>query len=84
MVAVKVVVEKLLGKGAVDVLLVRVVRVPLVVRPEGLVKGKGLFLHYLARVCARVGRVGVAGDEQGGLLRGWVHAYEALGAAFAF
>ena len=83
-VAVEVMVEKLLGKGAVDVVLVRVVRVALVVRPEGLVEREGLLFDDLARGRACVGRVGVGGDEQRGLLCCWVHADEALGAAFAF
>ena len=83
-VAVEVVVEELLGEGAVDVFLMGVVRVALVVRPERLVEGEGLLFDDLARVRAGVGRVGVGGDEEGGLLGGWVHADEALGAAFAF
>ncbi|OSS44596.1 hypothetical protein B5807_10694 [Epicoccum nigrum] len=78
-VAAEVVVEEFLAERLVHVLLGGIVRVGLVVRPEGAVEGKLLVLDERAAlvVWSDLGR------KQRRLLGGWVHADQALGALVA-
>jgi hypothetical protein len=78
-VALEVVVQEVFAKGAVDVLLVGVVRVSLIVRPVRAVKCELLVVVHAALVR---GAVIVGGRKEGRLLGRGIHADEALGALF--
>src|SRR5690242_11883612 len=75
MVAAEVVVEELFAKRLVDVLLRGIVRVALVVRPEGAVEGELLVLDERSALVLWVD----LGGEQRCLLGGRVHTNEAFG-----
>lgn len=80
-VAIEVVVQEVLAERAVDVILVSIVRVLCIMRPEGLVECELLVIVNLPGVWVEIAFVW---RKKCSLLGRWVHANEALGSFVAF